>query len=96
MGRQLALSHLKQLPYPFIRTRCGGQIVAYTRMGLLGPAASLWQDLLRAAQSSGRLHVFDTVRYGALLLARMDNGQTLWRAYQSIKDVESWRKMLPN
>ena len=91
---ELTLAHLRSSSYTFVGTRCKGQIVvAYARLGLLGPASSLWQELLAASQSSGRLEVFDAVRYGAPLLARLDNGQTLWRAYQSMRDVESWWKM---
>ena len=90
----LALAHVRQLPDVSLCVRCGGQIVAaYVRIGLPGPATSLWDELLTRAQSSGRLAVFDLVRFGAPLLARRDDGRTLWRAFQTMQDIESWWKM---
>lgn len=86
--------HAQQLSYAFIRIRFGGQIiVAYVRIGLQERGAALWQELLTAAQSSGRLAVFDIVRYGAPLLARHDDGRTLWSVFQTIQEVEGWWKV---
>jgi len=59
------------------------QPMAQAGQGLLG-------DAFTTARLAGRESVFNTLEHGATALAALDRGQTLWRIYEAVMEVESW------
>jgi hypothetical protein len=53
-------------------------------------ALSVWQMALQEARWLGCGQVFQVLASGAHLLARLDEGQTLWAAYEAVTEIEGW------
>jgi hypothetical protein len=53
-------------------------------------ALGVWQIALQRARWVGCTGVFEVLADGASLLARLDEGRTLWDVYKAVRELESW------
>ncbi len=53
-------------------------------------ALEVWQMALQEARWVGCEAVFQVLSGGASLIARLDRGQTLWRGFEAVREVEGW------
>ena len=63
---------------------------ALARAGQAERALLALRAAFAMARSAGRDSVFDVLGSGAVMLAAIDQGLTLWRVYGAMEDVESW------
>jgi hypothetical protein len=56
----------------------------------IGKAVDLLRIAILAARSLGRGDLFSVLGSGADVLARIDGGETLWRIYETIEQVDAW------
>lgn len=62
-------------------------------MGCVGQLNQAWYILRRLftkARLLDRKSVLDVLEHGAMALATLDQGETLWQVYEAIMEVEGW------
>ncbi|GEM_PF-4922561 len=57
-------------------------------------ALEVWQMALQEARQVGCEALFQILSSGASLIARLDRGQTLWRVFEAVREVEGWWETL--
>jgi tetratricopeptide (TPR) repeat protein len=63
---------------------------ALDQEGNVAEALRVWQIALQEARWVGCGQVFQVLGSGASLLARLDEGQTLWAVYEAVMEIEGW------
>jgi hypothetical protein len=63
---------------------------ALDETGNAGGALEVWQMALQEARWVGCEAVFQVLSSGASLIARLDQGQILWRVFEAVREVEGW------
>lgn len=63
---------------------------ALTKAGQSEKGLYLFRAALNSAKSAGREAVLETLATAASTLAAFDQGETLWRIYESIVEIEDW------
>lgn len=63
---------------------------ALAHMGHQKRALLVLRNALVVARSASRERVLNVLKQNAITLAAIDQGQTLWRVYQAVMEVESW------
>jgi hypothetical protein len=59
-------------------------------VGEHNPASHVLRAAFRSARLAGRGTVCEVLKDGAATLAALDRGQTLWRIYEAVIEIDSW------
>jgi tetratricopeptide (TPR) repeat protein len=60
------------------------------QMGQPKQVRQVLRDAFTIVRLAGRERVFETLKYSASALAALDQGETLWRVYEAVMEVEGW------
>jgi tetratricopeptide (TPR) repeat protein len=63
---------------------------ALDKTGNAEGALEVWQMALQEARWVGCDAVFQVLSSGASLIARLDQGQALWRTFEAVREIEGW------
>jgi len=63
---------------------------ALTEVGQQKQALHVLRTAFARARHTGREGIFDVLKYAAVTLGAIDEGQTLWRVYETLQEVDNW------